>query len=90
MAVAVEKTVERFLVCTCHCLAHMVYLNYYKDEPDQVWFSVHMQADNFWGRVKNAFNHIRNKPCTYGYWAEVLLDREQANHLIEFLEEFVG
>ena len=78
---------EYFLSCICGSPEHQLIFRY---DDEELWTEVHLaNSYNFIGRIWVAMKYILGYRSKYGHWDCVLLDREKAEKLRDFIEEFL-
>ena len=84
---------NNFFVCSCSSLSHMfVFTKHepYRNDPPEMFLQVHLVPTNLFDRIKRAFKYIFNMSCNYGDWAEVIIEKKQAEEIKSVMTEFVN
>jgi hypothetical protein len=79
---------EKFIICSCYSLDHLIHLWYDEDEPGLVYIAIHLNTYHgflwrLWHGLRYAFGH----KSRYGCWDEFMFNTESLMKLKTFLEE---
>jgi len=84
--------IEKFIRCDCHSPEHQFILEYWPDDdPGEMYLSIHLVTwKNILRRAWVAILYILGRRSRYGHWDEVIINREKAIEIGEFLDEFIA
>ena len=87
---------ELWVRCDCHSPEHLFVLEYFPNDEDfDEWGTMYMQIHlaNWYGifrRLWAALRYVFGYRCRYGEFDEVLINREKAREIRDFVNGFLG
>lgn len=79
---------EKYINCSCSSLEHICRLTYYSDEPDFLYFTVHLNNLSFWKRLILGIKYIFGYQSKYGCVEEIMLKTDECFDMINFMNEY--
>lgn len=83
---------KEYIICSCGHIDHMFVLM--KDKSDDNYvdlaLTVHLCPVPFFQRIKKAFSYIFGKRSRYGDFDEVIINRENALKIQDFLSQVIN
>jgi hypothetical protein len=83
---------RQFFVCDCGDPTHQFITTYYPNDEDFQFLAVEILLNNsvkFWKRLWHGLRYAFGYKSRYGAFDEVLLNKDDAQKLKKFLEEFI-
>ena len=81
-----ENNRREIFVCECHSLEHQFAI-WYDDEIKELYIEPHLTSKSFFYRIKYAFKYIFGYKCRFGAFDEIIINRNDADKLIEYLNK---
>lgn len=80
---------NKVYICSCSMLSHAVRFSW-DDHLKELFIDVSLvRSKSFWRRLKESWRHLLGKDCNFGDCAEVLLSKNDVEHLIADLTKLV-
>lgn len=85
---------RHLLVCDCGDCEHQIIftIHEYGDPPytpdTEMVLTYHLTSLSFWERIKRAFFYIFGRKSKYGDFGEVVISKNAANKLVDFMKEY--
>lgn len=82
---------EKYLCCECHSLDHLIHFGYWDDDEwPELFITIQLSNyNNFFKRLWCGLKYAFGYECRFGHWDEILLWREKATELRDFLDQFL-
>ena len=81
--------IEKFIRCSCGSPEHQFILTRWPEE-DELSLEVHLVTwNNLLRRLWIAIRYVLGYRCRYGHWDEVLISKDKAQEMREFLDGFI-
>jgi len=77
---------REILICDCHSLEHQFAI-WYDEEDDTLYIEPHLKHKSLRDRILYAINYILGRQCNYGAFDEIIVNPDDAEKLISYLEK---
>lgn len=84
----VQQLQTKYVECACSSLEHSVRFCYYKDEPDTLYITVHLNKLSFFERLILAVKYVFGYQSKYGCTEETILGPPEINNLYNILTQY--
>lgn len=84
------NSTTQYIICSCQHRDHMLILNA-DDEKNHLYVTIeiHLSPLPFWQRLKRAFLYVCGKRTRYGDFEEIVLDRNNASYIKDFIDDCI-
>jgi hypothetical protein len=88
MSNTINAPTRRHLLCSCSYGDHQAIFTHWPDDQG-MYLTVRMSADaTLWKRLRAAVRYLLGRPCPYGDWAEIIIERDDAREIAALLTTF--
>jgi hypothetical protein len=86
---------RKFVLCDCGFAEHQVILTFDPDEDDErfqmLYLEVHLRTwKGFFKRLWYGLRYACGYHCKYGAWDEIMVNKEGAKEIRDFIDKFMG
>lgn len=77
---------KKYIECTCSSTQHVIVFWY--DSSDIISLEIQLNpSGGFFTRLIRAIKYLFGFKCKYGHWEEVLIQKKQAQEIIQILDQ---